>query len=73
MMTPVLGNVVRLHRSVSVVKVECVGALTEADFRGCRWIEGEPIPLRTGMFCGSPVAPGTSWCAEHRSIVFGLD
>jgi hypothetical protein len=73
MVTPVLGNVVRLHRSVSVVKAERVGALTEADFRGCRWIEGEPIPLHSGMFCGLPVAPGTSWCAMHHAVVFGLD
>ena len=48
-------------------------ALTDADFRGCRWIEGDPRPLRQGMFCGLPVAPGESWCARHRHIVFGQD
>jgi hypothetical protein len=47
------------------------GALTNTDFHGCRWIEGDPKPLRCGMFCGSPVAPGESWCAEHRRVVFG--
>jgi hypothetical protein len=45
-------------------------ALTDADFRGCRWIEGEPMPLRSGMFCGSPVRSGESWCDAHRSLVF---
>jgi len=48
------------------------GALTNTDFRGCRWIDGDPKPLRRGMFCGSPVAPGESWCAEHRGVVYGL-
>jgi hypothetical protein len=47
------------------------GALTDADFRGCRWIEGEPKPLRRGMFCGRPVLAGESWCVLHRGIVFG--
>ena len=46
------------------------GALTDADFQGCRWIEGEPKPLRRGMFCGRPVLVGESWCAIHRGIVF---
>jgi|SRR6516162_8508641 len=45
-------------------------ALTDADFRGCRWIEGEPKPVRRGMFCGRPVLVGESWCAMHRGIVF---
>jgi hypothetical protein len=49
------------------------GALIDADLRGCRWIEGEPKPLRRGMFCGRPVVGGDSWCAEHRGIVFGED
>jgi hypothetical protein len=44
--------------------------LSEADFRGCRWIEGEVTPLRRGMFCGRPVRAGESWCAEHRKIVW---
>jgi hypothetical protein len=47
------------------------GALTDADFRGCRWIEGDARPVRHGMFCGLPVAPGESWCDRHRHIVFG--
>jgi hypothetical protein len=61
-------------------------ALTDADFRGCRWIEGEPKPLWGGMFCGRPVLAGESWggmfcgrpvlageswCAMHRDVVFG--
>jgi hypothetical protein len=49
------------------------GALTDADFRGCRWIEGDPRPLRQGMFCGLPVAPGESWCTRHRHLVFGQE
>jgi hypothetical protein len=47
------------------------GALTDADFLGCRWIEGQPKPLRRGMFCGRPVLAGESWCARHRLLVFG--
>jgi hypothetical protein len=47
--------------------------LNDADFRGCRWIEGEPQPLRPGMFCGLPVAAGESWCAAHRNVVFRDD
>jgi hypothetical protein len=46
-------------------------SLTDADFRGCRWIKGPALPLRTGMFCGSAVAAGESWCADHRLVVFG--
>ena len=45
-------------------------ALTDADFRGCRWIDGEPSPLRPGMFCGSPVRPGEAWCAVHHGRVW---
>ena len=48
-----------------------IGALTDEDFQGCRWIEGEPKPLRQGMFCGRPVLAGESWCARHRLVVFG--
>jgi hypothetical protein len=45
-------------------------ALSEADFRGCRFIEGEAIPIRDGMFCGAPTPPGSPWCATHRAIVW---
>ena len=45
--------------------------LCEADFRGCRFIEGEAVPLRPSMFCGAtPTEPGGSWCAKHRKIVW---
>jgi hypothetical protein len=44
--------------------------LREADFQGCRWIEGPPTPLRSGMFCCAPTAPGSSWCPRHRQIVW---
>ena len=45
--------------------------LTEADFQGCRWIDGEPAPIRAGMFCCEPVAePDSSWCALHYAQVF---
>lgn len=39
-------------------------------FPRCRWIDGEPKPLRRGMFCGRPMLAGESWCALHRGIVF---
>ena len=68
MVTPVPDAGVRPHRKASAVGD---GTLTDADFRGCRWIEGEPSPLRPGMFCGVPVPSGESWCAKHRSVVFG--
>jgi hypothetical protein len=44
--------------------------LRESDLRGCRWIEGEPVPLRPGMFCCEPCLPGSPWCAKHRKIVW---
>jgi hypothetical protein len=47
------------------------GELTDADFQGCRWIAGEPSPLKPGMFCCAPtLRPGGSWCAKHRKIVW---
>jgi hypothetical protein len=46
------------------------GELSEADAHGCRWIEGEAIPLRSGMWCCEPTAPGSSWCPRHRAIVW---
>jgi hypothetical protein len=45
--------------------------LNETDLKGCRWISGEPTPLRPGLFCGKPTALGSSWCPEHRRIAFG--
>ncbi len=71
MVTPVRHAGVRPHRKASVVDAVRDGALTDADFRGCRWIEGDPSPLRPGMFCGFPVPSGESWCEKHRSVVFG--
>jgi hypothetical protein len=45
--------------------------LTDADLRGCRFIESEATPLRSGMFCcATPSEPGGSWCARHRKIVW---
>jgi hypothetical protein len=46
------------------------GELQEADFRGCRFINGPSTPLRPGMFCCAPTAPGSSWCPLHRRIVW---
>jgi hypothetical protein len=71
MITPVPDAGVRPHRKISVVNVVGDSTLTDADFRGCRWIEGDPSPLRPGMFCGFPVAAGESWCARHHGVVFG--
>jgi hypothetical protein len=71
MVTPVLKADVRPQRKAWAVDPIGEGTLTDADFGGCRWIEGDPSPLRRGMFCGLPVVPGESWCARHRSVVFG--
>ena len=50
---------------------ELCGELSEADLRGCRWIEGPATPLRPGMFCcATPAEPGGSSCAKHRKIVW---
>ena len=45
--------------------------LREENLRGCRWISGEPTPLRRGIFCCKPTRPGSSWCPEHYRIAFG--
>jgi hypothetical protein len=45
-------------------------ALTEADAKECRWIEGEPSPIRSGMWCCSPTAPGSPYCPRHRAIAW---
>ena len=50
-------------------KAQAPAELSEADFRGCRWIENEPVPLRRGMFCGAPTFRG-SWCARHHKVVW---
>lgn len=44
--------------------------LSEADLQGCRWIDGEPAPLRPRMFCCAKTPPGESWCSRHRRIVW---
>ena len=41
------------------------------DLYGCRWIAGEPWPIRRGMWCGKPTRAGTSWCDEHHRVAFG--
>jgi hypothetical protein len=71
MATPVVKADFRQYRKDFTADVVGDSALTDADFRGCRWIEGNPSPLRSGMFCGQPVVPGESWCAGHRDVVFG--
>ena len=73
MVAPVPHGGVRPHRKASVVSAVRDGTLTDADFRGCRWIEGDPSPLRPGIFCGSPVPSGESWCEKHRGVVFGVE
>jgi hypothetical protein len=40
--------------------------LSEADFRGCRWIENEPSPIRSGLWCCKTTVPGSSYCQAHR-------
>jgi hypothetical protein len=71
MATPVFKVDFRRYRKAVEADVVGESALTDADFRGCRWIEGNPSPLRSGMFCGLRVLPGESWCAAHRDVVFG--
>jgi hypothetical protein len=71
MVTPVPHADVHPQRKASVAGAVGDGALTDADFRGCRWIEGDPSPPRPGMFCGFPVLSGESWCEKHRRVVFG--
>ena len=71
MVTTIPHAGVRPDRKASVVSAVRDGALSDADFRGCRWIEGDPSPLRPGMFCGIPVRSGESWCPKHRGVVFG--
>ena len=39
--------------------------MSDKDFVGCRFIEGEPSPLRRGMFCCAPVDSGSSYCDHH--------
>ena len=56
--------------AVSAEQAAGEAGLSEADFRGCRWIEGNPTPLRPGMFCCAPTLSGGSWCARHRKIVW---
>jgi hypothetical protein len=73
MVTPVPHAGVRPLCKASIASAGRDGALTDADFRGCRWIEGDPSPLRPGMFCGHRVAPGESWCPKHRGVVFGQE
>jgi hypothetical protein len=45
--------------------------LSEEDYRGCRWIAGEPTPIRSGIFCCRPTRAGSCWCPEHYRIAFG--
>jgi hypothetical protein len=71
MVTPVPHAGIRPRRKAPIVGAVGDGTLTDADFRGCRWIEGDPSPLRPGMFRGVPVSSGESWCAKHRGVVFG--
>lgn len=45
--------------------------LTDADFRGCRWIAGDAVPVHPGMYCGAPVVgPEHAWCKTHRAIAY---
>jgi hypothetical protein len=43
-------------------------SMTDDDFRGCRYINGKPQPLRPGMYCGKPCEPYCSYCAEHHAL-----
>jgi hypothetical protein len=49
---------------------ELQSELTDADARGCRFIDGEPTPIRAGMFCCVKTLPGENWCARHRRVVW---
>jgi hypothetical protein len=71
MVTPVPYAGVRPRRKASTASAVTGASRTDADFSGCRWIEGDPSPLRPGMFCGLPVSSDESWCEKHRGVVFG--
>lgn len=45
--------------------------LGDSAFHGCRFISGDPVPIRPSMFCCRPVSePGGSWCPAHRERVW---
>jgi hypothetical protein len=41
------------------------------DLRGCRFIAGEPLPIRAGMWCCAQLKPDSSFCPEHHAVVWG--
>lgn len=43
---------------------------TDHDFVGCRWIESDPLPLRSGIYCGAPTLLGESWCSKHKAQAY---
>lgn len=53
-----------------VEHTETSPALPDDIFDGCRYIAGEPTPIRPGMYCGAPTPLGSAWCEHHRSIVY---
>ena len=73
MLALVLSNFVLPPREASVANAGRNGALTDTDFRGCRWIEGVPTPQRRRVFCSLILTEGESWRAEHRGVVSGED
>lgn len=42
--------------------------LTDADWRGCLWISGEPVPLRPGLLCGQRRRDGSVYCEPHHRL-----
>jgi hypothetical protein len=40
----------------------------------CKWIAGHDYVarMRAGLdpYCGAPVKPGSSWCADHHALVY---
>jgi hypothetical protein len=44
-------------------------AFAQLKMTSCRWALGGPWE-RAERFCGEPVVPGRSWCAEHHTRAY---
>lgn len=39
-------------------------------FAGCKWIEGEAVPLRLDLYCGKTTLIGKDWCEKHFALAY---
>ena len=44
--------------------------MPESSFHGCRWVNGEALPLRPDLFCCQPCLSGSNYCPRHRAQVY---